>query len=102
VIQIVDDKILCPYCGECASMLRISRAARMADVSRRTVYSYVESGSVFSLRVAGKTLRVCANCLFNQKEDGASAPKAGIGPSRARGHNSEPPIKPNPLPARSQ
>lgn len=61
---VIGDRVYCPQCNNTAQFLSVSKAARAADVSRRTIYNYVEDGSVYALRVAGKTLRVCANCLL--------------------------------------
>jgi predicted site-specific integrase-resolvase len=36
----------------------------MADVSSKTIYRYIEEGSVYAVRIAGKTLRVCRGCLL--------------------------------------
>jgi len=62
---IVGDRVVCPQCGSAAQLLRIGRAASLVDVSRRTIYSYVEDGSVYAIRVAGRTLRVCSGCLMH-------------------------------------
>jgi len=45
-------------------LLRVFRAAEMADVSSKTIYRYVEEGNVYAVKVAGKTLRVCRGCLI--------------------------------------
>jgi len=54
----------CPLCKNPLHLLRISRAARMADVSEKTIYRYIEEGEVYSVKVAGKTYRVCKHCLL--------------------------------------
>jgi hypothetical protein len=46
------------------------KAAKIADIHRRTVYRYIESGDVYIVKVAGKTTRVCSGCLLNRKEPG--------------------------------
>jgi len=56
--------VFCPRCAKHVSLLRISKAARIADVKPRSIYRYIEDGSVYSLKIAGKTLRVCAECLL--------------------------------------
>jgi len=58
----VQDK--CPLCEQPLQLLRISRAARIADVSEKTIYRYIEAGAVYSVKVAGKTYRVCKHCLL--------------------------------------
>lgn len=54
----------CPLCKQPLQLLRISRAAKMVDVSEKTIYRYIEEGAVYSVRVAGKTYRVCKHCLL--------------------------------------
>jgi len=54
----------CPLCKQELLLLRISRAARIADVSEKTIYRYIEAGEVYSVKVAGKTYRVCKHCLL--------------------------------------
>ena len=49
-----DSSDLCPMCKAPLRLLRISRAAKMADVSSKTIYRYVEEGSVYAVRIAGK------------------------------------------------
>jgi hypothetical protein len=56
--------VWCPACKEYVQMLRIPKAASLADVSRRTVYRYIKRGSVHTVQVAGGTYRVCGNCLL--------------------------------------
>lgn len=64
LINVVGERVVCPQCQEEVQLLRISRAAKLVDVSRRTIYSYIEEGSVYAARVAGKTMRVCPGCLL--------------------------------------
>jgi len=59
-----DIKDQCPMCKASLQLLRISTAAKMADVSAKTVYRYIEEGSVYTVKIAGKTLRVCRTCLL--------------------------------------
>ena len=54
----------CPLCKSPLHLLRISRAAKIADVSEKTIYRYIEEGVVYSVKVAGKTYRVCKHCLL--------------------------------------
>lgn len=60
------DLVFCPICKRATRLLRISKAAVLVDVSRRTIYNYVEEGSVYSIKIAGKTLRICASCLLGE------------------------------------
>lgn len=63
---VVDDRVWCPLCQEYAQLLKISKAAKLADVTERTIYRYIEEGRVHTIKVAGKTYRVCAGCLLKQ------------------------------------
>jgi excisionase family DNA binding protein len=62
--QINPDEELCPRCKEHLRLLRVSKASKMADVSEKTVYGYIEEGSVYAVKVAGKTYRICKTCLI--------------------------------------
>jgi len=55
---------ICPLCKQPLQLLRISRAAKIVDVSEKTIYRYIEAGEVYSVKVAGKTFRVCKYCLL--------------------------------------
>jgi hypothetical protein len=59
-----DDQDQCPICKAHLQLLRISKAAKLADVSSKTIYRYVEEGNVYAVKIAGKTLRVCRGCLL--------------------------------------
>lgn len=61
---LLDQKIWCPLCNDYARFLRIGKAAALADVSPRTIYRYLEQGKVYSVKVAGKTTRICLSCLL--------------------------------------
>jgi excisionase family DNA binding protein len=55
------------YCSRCrqnSSFVRIPVAAQTAGVSTKTIYRYIEEGSVYAIRIAGKTYRVCLTCLI--------------------------------------
>ncbi|PYS91688.1 MAG: hypothetical protein DMF64_11430 [Acidobacteria bacterium] len=58
--------IWCPLCKKQVKLLRVSHAARLVDVSSRTIYRYIDEGLIYSVKVVGKTYRVCADCLFRQ------------------------------------
>jgi predicted transcriptional regulator len=62
------NQVFCPECNRHVQLLSISRAAFLADVSKRTIYNYLEEGSVHGIRIAGKTLRVCTNSLFQTEK----------------------------------
>ena len=56
----------CPLCKSPLHLLRISRAAKIADVSEKTIYRYIEEGVLYTVKVAGKSYRVCSSCLLKQ------------------------------------
>lgn len=58
------DQVFCPRCSKYVQLLRVERAARIAGVNRRTVYRYIEEGAVYYVKVAGKTYRICGDCLL--------------------------------------
>jgi len=62
--RIVGDKVWCPRCCDYVKVVRVTTAARIVDVDRRTVYNYVKLQKVHAVRVAGGTLRVCGQCLL--------------------------------------
>jgi len=64
---VVGDKVWCPRCSEYVKVLRVSHAANIVDVDRRTIYNYIKQQKVFALKVAGNTLRVCSNCLLRPR-----------------------------------
>lgn len=61
---VLGDKVWCPRCGEYVKVVRVTGAAKIVDVDRRTVYNYVKRNKVFAVKVAGSTLRVCSHCLL--------------------------------------
>lgn len=63
-ISIVDDKVWCPYCNDHKKFVKTHTAATLADVTRRTIYRYIEEGKVYSIKTAGGTYRVCSGCLL--------------------------------------
>lgn len=64
----VGDKIYCPNCAGYFKFMRVHSAARLTVTSRRSIYRYIELGSVFALRIAGHTLRICSGCLLKPVE----------------------------------
>lgn len=56
-------RVWCHLCEENVEMVRVRSAARLFDLNSRTLYRYIERGSVHSVKVAGKSLRVCRACL---------------------------------------
>lgn len=61
------NQVWCPACDNYVQMLRVPKAASLADVSRRTVYRYIERGGVHALKVAGGAYRVCGHCLLREQ-----------------------------------
>lgn len=66
--NILNEQVWCPQCNGYAQILKISKAAKLADVSRRTIYRYMEEGKVNCFKVAGTTMRVCGGCLIKIDE----------------------------------
>ena len=58
------EKIWCSACQNYVKVVRVSSAARIVDVDRRTVYNYIKKKKIFAVKVAGSTLRVCSSCLL--------------------------------------
>jgi hypothetical protein len=63
---ILNDQVWCPLCKDYARLLRVEKAVKIADVTRRTIYRYIEKGEVHAVKIAGKTTRICSNCLLGQ------------------------------------
>ena len=61
---VLGDKVWCPRCCDYVKVVRVTRAAKIVDVDRRTVYNYVKRNKVHAVRIAGGTLRVCGQCLL--------------------------------------
>jgi hypothetical protein len=70
---VLGDKVWCPRCGEYVKVVRVTSAAKIVDVDRRTVYNYVKKNKVFAVKVAGSTLRVCTHCLLRENDEQPSA-----------------------------
>ena len=62
--QLPEDQEICPLCKDYLHLLRISQAAKKANVSEKTIYRYIEEGSLYCVKIVGKTYRVCKNCLI--------------------------------------
>ena len=58
------DEGKCPKCNDPLLLLKISEAARLVGVSEKTIYGYIEEGSVYAVKVAGKRFRICKGCLI--------------------------------------
>lgn len=67
--QVIEARVWCPLCKKSVPLLKVTNAAKLVGVHRRTIYRYIEEGSVHALRIVGKTYRVCGECLFRQQAD---------------------------------
>lgn len=63
-----NDQVWCPLCKNYVRILRMEKAARLVDVSRRTIYRYIEEGKIHSFKIAGTTCRICCSCLFRESK----------------------------------
>lgn len=68
-IIFTENRIWCPYCQDYEKFLRIQNAAKLADVSRRTIYRYLEEGRIYAVKTVGGTYRVCSGCLLKSKPE---------------------------------
>lgn len=66
---ILGDQVWCPRCNRYVQLLKIGKAARVADVSCKTVYRYVEEGRLHIVKVAGSTIRVCSSCVLKPDDE---------------------------------
>src|SRR5215216_3356387 len=67
--KVLGDKVWCPRCGEYVKVVRVTGAAKIVDVDRRTIYNYIKKKKVFAVKVAGSTFRVCTHCLLRENEE---------------------------------
>ena len=58
--------VWCPLCRKQVNLMRVSHAARLVAVHPRTIYRYIDEGLLHSIKVVGKTYRVCGDCLLRQ------------------------------------
>jgi hypothetical protein len=65
---VLGERIWCAACQAYVKVVRVSSAAKIVDVDRRTVYNYVKKKKVFAVKVAGSTLRVCSSCLLRPND----------------------------------
>lgn len=59
-----DSKVWCPLCNTYVQILKISYAAQLAEVDRRSIYRYIEEGKVYAVKIAGSCYRICSSCLI--------------------------------------
>ena len=68
-IPFMENKILCPTCQDYKKFLKPHNAASLADVTRRTIYRYIDEGKVYAVKVAGNTYRICCGCLLKAEPE---------------------------------
>ena len=66
------ERVWCPLCNEYTQFIKSAYAARVAGVHRRTIYRYIEEGLVYTVKVAGRSLRICSGCLLRRGTPGES------------------------------
>ena len=64
--KIIGERVWCPLCKEYTQFIKSANAAKLASVHRRTIYRYIEEGVLYTVKVAGKSYRVCSSCLLKQ------------------------------------
>ena len=69
--------IHCPNCDRVTEMLTINEACAFMEISRRTIYNWMESGALHVCRNAGGHPLICSSSLLvphnNRPHDWASA-----------------------------
>ncbi len=65
---VYNNQVWCPRCNQYVQLLKISKAARIADVSCKTIYRYIDEGRVYIVKVAGLTTRVCSRRLLKSND----------------------------------
>ena len=66
---VYNNQVWCPHCNQYVQLLKISKAAKIADVSCKTIYRYIDEGRVYVVKVAGLTTRVCSRCLLKSNDE---------------------------------
>ncbi len=64
-----NNQVWCPRCNQYVQLLKISKAAKIADVSCKTIYRYIDEGRVYVVKIAGLTSRVCDSCLIKSDDE---------------------------------
>ncbi len=62
--RIIGEQVWCPLCNSYAQFIKSAYAARLVGVHRRTIYRYIEEGLVYTVKVVGKSYRICSSCLL--------------------------------------
>jgi len=71
-ISITENKIWCPDCQNYKKFLKTHNAAIFANITRRTIYRYLEDGKVYAIKTVGGTYRVCSGCLLKSKPENSA------------------------------
>jgi len=62
------ERIWCRICKAHTQFVSIHDATRLAAVSRRSIYRYIEAGKIQTFKLAGTgQYRVCTSCLIQDK-----------------------------------
>jgi len=64
----LQDPVRCPKCPRChrsISLVGITSAAKVMNVSRKTIYRWIDKGLVTTCRTASGRQLVCYSSLFN-------------------------------------
>jgi hypothetical protein len=66
-LTFLGEQVWCITCNTHARFVSIHHATQFADVSRRSIYRYIESGKIQFFKLAGAgQYRVCSGCLLSQ------------------------------------
>jgi excisionase family DNA binding protein len=60
-----EEKPWCPLCQDHTVLIGVNKAARLVNMNPKTIYRYIQEGSVYAVKVAGKSYRVCRGCLLH-------------------------------------
>ena len=66
----LQDAVRCPKCPRShrrISLVGITNAAKVMNVSRKTIYQWIEKGLVTTCRIASGRQVICYSSLFNGK-----------------------------------
>lgn len=63
-ISTTGNKVWCPRCHNYEKFLKTHSASNLAEVTRRTIYRYIDEGKIYAIKIAGNTYRVCSSCLL--------------------------------------
>ena len=61
-----NQELWCPLCKKYVHLLKVCNAAKLVDVHSRTIYRYIDEGLIYAVKIAGKTYRVCCDCLIRR------------------------------------